>query len=177
MIDCLNNNQIKEIFKNKAFSVAKKLATLGSNKTDENSVVIDNKLVTYVKNSNGEIIEETRNELSDDVVIARNVDSIGIIDGIDIYNEWLVPKDTWMKNYGIEVTDTFKPYKKTLTIKVIEIDNEILNILNSKDGCTAQIAVDWTDDGMTVYKGGVITENGFGIAPEEFKTTYEESNQ
>lgn len=59
------------------------------------------------------------------------------------------------------------------SIKALEIDDSVLSILGSKDGKTAKIAVDWSEEGMTVYKGGVLTDQGYGIAPDELAATYQ----
>lgn len=176
MIDYLKNQEIQLMFEISGKEIAKKAVTLGSSRVDENSIVEENNLITYVKSEEGELIEETRNKLNDDVVIARNPEPIGEKNGKTIYNEWLVPKETWLKNYGENPTEEFKPYKKKGNIQALEIDQEVLDILGSVDGKTAKIAVDWSDDGMTVYKGGVITDQGYGIAPDELKSTYEEVN-
>lgn len=91
-----------------------------------------------------------------------------------VYNEWLVPKSTWIKNYGTMATNEFKSYQKKSSIIAILIDDELLKILKSTDGKTAKIKVDWNKEGMTVYKGGYLTDKGYGIAPEEFLSTYKE---
>jgi hypothetical protein len=174
MINILENEKILGLLKETTKIMRKKAVTLGSLTPDENTSIENGVLITYVKSSNGGIVEETRNTLKEGFVIARNPEVIGEKDGKKIYNEWLVPKDTWLKNYEKEPTNEFKPYKKQVLVKMVVIDQEILEILGSNDGETAKIAVDWTTEGMTVYKGGVLTDSGCGIAPQELNETYED---
>jgi hypothetical protein len=172
MIDYLKNEEISKMLEENSTEIFKKAITLGSNYADAKSSVEDNKLITHVKNDEGKIVEETRNDLSADVVVARNPEPLGELNGATVYNEWLVPKETWLKNYGVDATNQFEEYQKLGTIKALEIDDKVLKILGSTDGSTAKIAVSWSDEGMDVYKGGVLTDQGYGIAPLELKATY-----
>ena len=124
-------------------------------------------LVTYVKSENG-IKQESDLVLTSDHVIARNPHCLGEIDGVEVYNEWAMEKETWMKNYEVEPTTEFAEYKKAAPIT-----DETLQLLDSEDGETAIIEVSWNETGMVVYKGGVLTDQGYGIAPNELRETYE----
>jgi hypothetical protein len=169
MINYLKNENIIEIFNKEKKYFRKKSVTLGSLLIDDYSKVEDNKLITYVKDLEGNIKEETRNELKEGLVIARN--PMPLKEGV--FNEWLVPLKTWIESYGESPTKEFKKYKKKEIITGIIITPEILNILNSTDDLTAKIEVSWSDEGMFVYKDGILTNKGYGIAPEELKLTYE----
>lgn len=172
----LENEKIKALFERDSFE-AKKSFTLGSTKPGAESIVENGELVSYVK-VNGQIVEEdVRNKLGDDKVVARNPEPLGELNGKVVYNEWLVEKDVWMKNYGVEPTDTFEPYERIESIKALVITDEILEILGSTDGETAKISVSWNPSGMTVFKGGVLTDGGYGIAPDEFNSTYKKVEQ
>lgn len=125
---------------------------------------------TYVSDSKGGYTVETRNKMTNDVVVASMLKPIVK----DVYNQWLVPKSTWQKTYGVLPTSSeFKSFKRIKTIKAIKIDDELLSLLGSEDGETAVIAVSWGDNGMKVYKGGYLADYEYGIAPEEMKSNYE----
>ncbi|ELR66642.1 hypothetical protein C942_04340 [Photobacterium marinum] len=126
---------------------------------------------TYVADENGKPKLETENVISSDVVIARNPEPVSGA----VFNEWLVPKEKWQETYG-ELPDQmrFMPFQRAKTIKAIPITDDILTLLGSEDGETAIIAVEWNEQGMTVYKDGYLTDGGYGIAPAEMTKTYEE---
>jgi hypothetical protein len=125
---------------------------------------------TYVSDSKGGYTVETRNKMTNDVVVASMPKPIVE----EIYNQWLVPKSTWQKTYGaLPTSSEFKSFKRIKTIKAIKIDDEILLLLGSDDGETAVIAVSWDDNGMKVYKNGYLADYEYGIAPEEMKANYE----
>jgi len=73
----------------------------------------------------------------------------------------------------MDVNFEFKPYKKTITNNVIVINDEILNILGSKDGKTAQLAISWDTNGMLVHKGDFLFDAGYAVDKREFNNTYE----
>lgn len=164
-----DNKKIMDLLENNAMEIQKKAVTLGRTPSVNE---IGTELVTYVSDGNGGFKEETKNEITDDVVIARNPEAIAP----NVYNEWLVPKETWKKNYGTDAVEDMKEYQKLGTIKAIEITPEILKELGSVNGLTAKIDVSWSDDGMEVFKGGVLTDQGYGIAPAELKSTYQVVN-
>ena len=108
--------------------------------------------------------------MTDSVVIASMSEPIVG----EVYNQWLVPKDTWQKTYGNLPTSTeFKPFKRIKTIKAIKIDDELLKLLGSEDGKTAIIKVSWDEQGMKVYKDGYLADYEYGIAPQEMQENYE----
>lgn len=172
MIDYLQNENIKDLFKNNFLKIRKSTETLASLLPDEFCNIENNELITYVKN-NEEIIEETRNEIKENHIIARNLIPIGFKDDKLIYNEWLIPEDIWKKNYNTSVDTKFRPYKKNNIIKAILIDENVLKILGSKDLNKVKIKVDWNDTGMFVFKNGYLTDQGYGIEVNEFNKTYE----
>ncbi|MCW8331575.1 hypothetical protein MD588_22515 [Photobacterium sp. SDRW27] len=132
---------------------------------------IDRVFPTYVADDNGKPKLETENVVSADVVIARNPEPVSGA----VFNEWLVPKEKWEDTYGeLPQFVEFAPFKRVKTIKAIPITDEVLTLLGSEDGETAVIAVEWNDQGMTVYKDGYLADGGYGIAPEEMAKTYEE---
>lgn len=131
---------------------------------------LDRVLPTYVADENGKPIQETENTITNVVVIARHPEPVSGA----VYNEWLVPMETWLETYGaLPQSAEFESFKRVKTIKAIPITDAVLAQLGSQDGETAQIAVDWNAQGMTVYKGGYLTDGGYGIAPQEMKQTYE----
>lgn len=125
---------------------------------------------TYVSDGKGGYSLETRNVMTDSVVIASMPEPIVG----EVYNQWLVPKDTWQKTYGNLPTSTeFKPFKRIKTIKAIKIDDELLKLLGGEDGKTAIIKVSWDEQGMKVYKDGYLADYEYGIAPQEMQENYE----
>ena len=145
----------------------KKDKTLGRLPTDTEMGSV---FPTYISDTKGGFIVETSNRVTNDIVIASKITPI--VD--NIYNQWLVPKSTWVKTYGeLPVSSEFQSFKRIKTIKAILIDTEMLKLMGSKDGKTATIKVSWSDNGMTVYKDGYLANYEYGIAPEEMKETYE----
>lgn len=125
---------------------------------------------TYVSDNKGGYTLETENVISNNIVIASMPKPIVN----NIYNQWLVPKNTWVKTYGELPTETeFKPFQRIKTIKAIKIDDSLLKLLGSQDGETATIQVSWDPKGMKVYKDGYLADYEYGIAPDEMKANYE----
>lgn len=151
-----------------AYSYQKTAVTLGRlPKVDE----IDQVFITYVSDGLHGVREETRNIVSHDKVIARNY--APIIPGK--YNEYLLSKDEWVNKYG-ELplsAEAFSSHRRETVIKCILIDDEILRLIGSEDGESARIHVDWSDYGMRVYKGGFLTDTGYGISKQEMESSYE----
>lgn len=168
MKDYLKITAITSLLDTDSVTYQKKAITLGKLPSD----MVGDTLVTYVKGENG-ITQESEMTIEKNHVIARNPHCLGQLDGVDVYNEWAMDKSIWLTNYGVEPTDEFVPYKKVALVKAVVINDEILQLLGSEDGQTARISVSWNDDGMEVYKGGVLTDQGYGIAPDELKQTYE----
>jgi len=131
---------------------------------------IGTQFATYVSDGKGGVTLETKNIMSDDVVIASMPKPIVE----NIYNQWLIPKSKWVDTYGpLPTSSEFKPFKRIKTIKAIKIDDRILSLLESKDGETATIQVSWDTNGMVVYKDGYLANYEYGIAPDEMKANYE----
>jgi len=150
-----------------AQTFAKKAKTRGRLPT---ALEIGAEFPTYVADGKGSYVVETRNRITDDVVIASK--TTPIVD--DVYNQWLVPKASWRSTYGaLPVSSEFQSFKRIKTIQAIKIDAEMLKLMGSEDGNTAIIKVSWSEDGMKVYKDGYLANYEYGIAPEEMKETYE----
>ncbi|MEJ2767003.1 hypothetical protein VV869_23940 [Photobacterium sp. MCCC 1A19761] len=131
---------------------------------------LDRVLPTFVADENGKPVLETENTVTNVVVIARHPVPVSGA----VYNEWLVPMETWIEIYGaLPQSAEFEPFQRVKTIKAIPVTDEVLLLLGSRDGEAAQIAVDWNEQGMTVYKGGYLTDGGYGIAPHEMAQFYE----
>ncbi|UTV30689.1 hypothetical protein [Photobacterium atrarenae] len=131
---------------------------------------LDRVLPTFVADENGKPVLETENTITNVVVIARHPVPVSGA----VYNEWLVPMETWLETYGaLPQSSEFETFKRVKTIRAIPVTKEVLALLGSRDGETAQIAVDWNEQGMTVYKGGYLTDGGYGIAPKEMAQFYE----
>ncbi|MGF1699483.1 hypothetical protein L4D09_04080 [Photobacterium makurazakiensis] len=132
-------------------------------------VEIGRVLVTYIADEEGKPEIETKNIVTEQIVIARNPEPVSGA----VYNEWLVPQEQWALTYGeVPMFDRFMPFQRVKSIKAILITDEILALLGSEDGNTAVIDVEWTEQGMTVYKDGYLVDAGYGIAPDEMKKTY-----
>ena len=164
-VEFQNIPEIMNIFESADLYV-KKSATLG--RLPEASE-LGSDFPTYVSDGKGGYSLETRNVMTDSVVIASMSEPIVG----EVYNQWLVPKDTWQKTYGNLPTSTeFKPFKRIKTIKAIKIDDELLKLLGSEDGKTAIIKVSWDEQGMKVYKDGYLADYEYGIAPQEMQENY-----
>ena len=108
------------------------------------------------------------------------------------YNEWLVPKETWIKNYGKlpeakelpkdflvnSVTPGngyFEPMQKIALIKALKVDDKLYehlsSILEKRDGKLV-MPVSWDDNGMLFEQGDYITNQGYTINAIELKKTY-----
>ncbi|MFM2590573.1 hypothetical protein [Vibrio sp. TBV020] len=145
----------------------KKTPTLGRLPAEEE---LGTQFPTYVSDGQGGYSLETNNVMTDTVVVASMPTPIVG----EVYNQWLVPKETWAKTYGELPTSTeFKPFKRIKTIKAVKIDDEMLNLMGSEDGKTAIIKVSWDVNGMKVYKDGYLADYEYGIAPEEMAQNYE----
>ncbi|MFA0039346.1 hypothetical protein [Vibrio sp. 10N.261.52.A1] len=146
----------------------KKSVTLGRLPAESE---IGTEFPTYVSDGEGGYSLETNNVMTDDVVIASMPKAI--VD--DVFNQWLVPKETWISSYGSLPTSTteFKPFKRIKTTKAIKIDAEMLELMGSEDGKTAVIKVSWDEKGMKVYKDGYLADYEYGIAPHEMQENYE----
>lgn len=124
---------------------------------------------TFVKDGDG-IRQESSNTVSSDVVIARNPNPIGEVNGEPVYNEWLVPKATAIKNYGQPVVDSlgdeFGFFKKQATVKAIELTDDVMASLGAK-GDTLEIAVSWSPEPMMAKVGDYLTSGGYSISKHD----------
>jgi phage gp29-like protein len=114
------------------------------------------------------------------VVIGRNPGSIGFKDGKEMYNEWPIPIETAIKNYGQEAIDSLTEeisyHKKIAKIKAIELTPEIMKILGV-EGDTLKIKVDWSPEPMIAKIGDYITNGGYSVSKHDMEKTYEEVNE
>lgn len=191
-LDITKNGDLQRLFQSEGITVRRKAETLGRIPSPEE---IGQQVTTYVKKSredfekmrrgngysdefyevdDGIIIVESRSPLTSDRVVSRNPIPLGTVDGKTLYNEWTQPIETWMKNYGTMPGTDFAPYKKQATIRLLKVDERIMDILCQDPGATmAKISVSWSANGMDVYKGGYIADAGYGIEQAEFDETYE----
>lgn len=166
---------------------------------------------TYVKDSNGEIILESTNTITKDIVIARNPEAlyseIVVNDMFEhrqtIFNEWLVPKDTWVKNYGripeskeafnhfenfsqefvdegmVQPSSIFEPMQKIAKIQAIEITEEIYKklqkILDTDKEGLLLLEVEWSKEPMRFGVNDYITNQGYAINAGEMEKTYQKT--
>lgn len=171
MIEYLQNEEVKALI-DKAPSYQKSALT-GLRNPEPSE--LGQGFTTYVL-KNGELRVEATNTVSEDVVVARNPGVIGQLDGKDVYNEWLVPKATAVKNYGEGVvsglTNEFTEHKKQATIKAVELTPEIMDKLGI-EGNVLNIKVSWSPDPMVAHVGDYITNGGYSVSSTDMKNTYE----
>jgi adenosine deaminase len=174
-----NESNISEVFENL------KEYTDGMNIKEDERVIPDENglervvkkdcvLDTYVLDSMGVVVVEKSNLITNNVVIASNVEPVKIKDsGEIVVNSWLVQKEAWIKNYGkLPDSEENKPYQKIATMKAITITPELLSKLGSTDGKSAKIHIDYDNGEMEVFLGGKLSDQGYGITKEEFAKTY-----
>ncbi len=132
-------------------------------------------LLSFVKDKkDGSIRRELAGSMSGAVsVLARNPDPIGKdAQGMDLFNEWLIPLATLIKNYGQVVSDNltteFVGHKKKATLHAIPIDSDVLEILTRADCVDADgniyIKVSWTDEPMIAREGDFLTDQTYSIS-------------
>lgn len=203
------NKKIAKLFKKtKELEIGeyqKSAKTLGRIPSD---FEIGRELHTFVLNKDGAPVREATNIISEDVVIARNPEELySYITGGYInehretyYNEWLVPKETWIKNYGrlpeskeafdhykefssefvaagmAQPNSIFEPMKKIAKIQAIEVTDEIYKELQKtlkQEGNFLLLPVEWSKEPMKFEKGDFITNQGYSINRAEMEKTYE----
>lgn len=121
--------------------------------------------------------QESTSEVKPGSVIARNDGAIGEIDGKPVYNEWVIPAETAVKNYGLEVVkglsnSEFSPHKKQATIQAVELTNEVMDILG-QSGDELAIKVSWSDEPMMAKVGDYLSNQGYSISKTDMAKTYE----
>ena len=171
MIEYLQNEDVKALIDNAPSFQKSALTGLRNPQLSE----MGQEFTTYVL-KDGALRVESKNTVSEDVVVARNPGVIGQIDGKDVYNEWLVPKATAIKNYGDSVvaglTDEVTYHKKQATIKAVELTSDIMQILGVK-GDVLNIKVSWSPEPMVAHVGDFITNGGYSVSQKDMKDTYE----
>ena len=171
MIEYLQNEEVKALIDNAPSFQKSALTGLRNPQLSE----MGQEFITYVL-KDGALRVESKNTVSEDVVVARNPGVIGQIDGKDVYNEWLVPKATAIKNYGDSVvaglTDEVTYHKKQATIKAVELTSDIMEKLGVK-GDVLNIKVSWSPEPMVAHVGDFITNGGYSVSQKDMKDTYE----
>lgn len=127
---------------------------------------------TYVKEGTS-FRQESSNVVSNEVIIAHNATLLGQNDkGENVYNEWLVPNATVIKNYGQEVfdalTEEFTEHKKKATVKAVLLTQEIFD-LASITGDTFPIKVSWSQEPMLAKLGDYLTSAGYSISAHDIQ--------
>lgn len=185
-----NIEQLNLVFNEKSREYRKKMPVLARKVCP---FEIGSELITYISDpsaSSGYKVETTC-QLSEDMVIVRNMielcnsrgDFCRDKEGNIIYNEYAMGKSVFFNNYTSpdQLLECFsqKFYKKT-TIRAIEIDEQVISILHEHDKSNHSlsddifIATNWGtgDTAELLQPGGMLTDSGYAIAPEEFAATY-----
>jgi adenosine deaminase len=192
-----DNEQLQHLFTTKGRLARKTVPTLGR-LTQEAEV--GQVLTTYVGKTAAELevlqadgysdeviklddgsfaVIEDQPTITHGVVVSRNVQPVGYVDGKPLYNEWTQPVTQWMDSYQARPTQEFAEYQKKKTIMVLEIDNEVMAaICGDPSANSTKIHVDKVARGdrgksQEIYKGGYLFSNGYGITAQEFAKTYE----
>lgn len=138
--------------------------------------ISEKSLTTYV-DDNGSLRKEASSEITPGAVIARNDGVIGELDGEPVYNEWVIPAETAVKNYGSEVIDSlstseFSAHKKKATIQAVELTSEVMDMLG-QSGDELAIKVSWSDEPMMAKVGDYLSNQGYSISKTDMAKTYE----
>lgn len=129
---------------------------------------------TFVK-SGDKIRRESVSVINRNSVIARNAEIVGKDEeGADIYNEWLMPTETAIKNYGAEIIyglsgNNFSYHHKKILVKAIEITPVILEELGSLND-SLNIKVNWSIEPMVAKLGDFLTHEGYSISAHDIKS-------
>lgn len=171
MIEYLQNEEVKSMI-NEGETYQKSAKTgLRNPQVSE----LGNTFNTYVL-KDGALRVESTNTVTEDTVMARNPGIIGQMEGKDVYNEWLIPKATAIKNYSQEIVsnlgDDFSYHKKQATIKAIELTPEVMKKLGV-EGDVLNIKVSWSPEPMVAHVGDFLTDSGYSISSHDMNTTYE----
>lgn len=167
-IDYLNNPVVKVLVENAEIYQKSTLTSLRKPKEEE----LDIELITYVKD-NDKIRKESITIISDKIILARNLHPIceNYNDKI-LYNEWTIPIETAITNYGQDVIDNltfeYTNHKKVATLKGIELTQDIIDILGG-NGNTLEIKVSWSDEPMIAILGDTLTDGGYSISKNDMK--------
>lgn len=87
------------------------------------------KLKTYVK-KNWKIVEESTVIVKRNDIIVRNPFPIGQDENWEIYNDWCIPRKSWIKKYWrLPSSSEFEPFTRNWKIKAIEVNEEVIQIL------------------------------------------------
>ena len=129
---------------------------------------------TFVKHGD-KIRRESVSVINRNIVIARNAEILGKDEeGADIYNEWLIPTETAIKNYGAEIVyglngNNFSYHHKKSHVTAIKITPEILKELGSL-GDSLNIKVTWSVEPMVAKLGDFLTREGYSISAHDMQS-------
>lgn len=167
MIEYLKNEEVKALIENAPSYQKSALTALRKPEPSELGQIFN----TYVL-KDGQLRVESTNTISNDVVVARNSSVIGQLDGKDIYNEWLIPKETAIKNYGEAVVSglghTYTEHKKQATLQAVELTPEIMEKLGIV-GNVLNIKVSWSTEPMIAHVGDFLTSGGYSVSQNDMK--------
>lgn len=137
------------------------------------------KLITYVKNPNGEgYRKEAEVEIPAGRVLARNDYVVGVSpEGVTIYNEWTKPFSEVVESYGEGVlnvlTTEYQAFQQIKPIHLLKLTPDIMSLLGLDGANELPIDVSWSKEPMIAYVGDFLTENGYSISQVDVKLQYE----
>ena len=186
IIDYFSIANIKLFFQKKAREYRKKTPVLARHVCPDE---IGTTLITYISDANHSLGYKVETEclLSKDMVIVRNMTALHDSKGNPlydkenkpIYNEYAMPITTFKKNYGhiAQLSKHFKKnFYKKITIKAIEVDDEVISILrehkrsNNSSSPEIRIRTSWGDE--LVEHGGLLTTEHYAISRRDSLETY-----
>lgn len=127
-------------------------------------------LKTYVLHE-GNLRIESENTITNQTIIACNPQCIGHILNKEIYNEWLIPQETVISNYGEilnQLSETYQPFRKQAFIKAIQLTPTLLQYLtNTPHATQLLIQVDWSPTPMIAKLNDYLTDKGYSISAHD----------
>lgn len=186
IMDYFSIASIKLLFQKKAREYRKKTPVLARRvRPDE----VGTTLITYISDANNSLGYKIETEclLSKDMVIVRNMTELRDTKGNPlydqenkpIYNEYAMPSTTFKKNYAhaAQLSKHFKKkFYKKITIKAIEVDEEVISILrehkksNNSTSTEIRIRTSWGHE--LVEPGGLLTTEHYAISRRESQDSY-----
>lgn len=132
-------------------------------------------LLTYVRDESQPegVRVESRNTIASSHVIARNPGVVGVLDGREIANEWLIERATAERNYGGDVVGSlgtsFTSHRKVATVGMIPLDRTVLDLLGVS-GPELAFPVSWSEHPMVAREGDFLTDAGYSVGAHEMET-------
>lgn len=131
-------------------------------------------LQTYVRDASGTLRVESTATIGEDHVIARNPLPLTAPWDTSVYNEWLIPAEVVIANYGRDalesLTAQFSPHRKLLTIRAVKLTAALCYQLGGSD-THLMLQLDHGVN-MTIVVGDYLTSKGHGISADNM-TEYE----